>query len=55
MSAPKPHDPRATGISPDQLTAQFEEILAQPTHSLADEAEVLGQAHTLLNEALQER
>ncbi|MHA2788905.1 hypothetical protein ACXZ66_07150 [Corynebacterium sp. S7] len=54
MSAPKPQDPRATGISPEELTAEFEEILAQSTHSLADEAQVLGQAHALLNDALQE-
>ncbi|SER52822.1 hypothetical protein [Corynebacterium cystitidis] len=53
MSAPKPHDPRTSAISPEDLTQQIDEILAQPVNNLAEETERLTRAHSVLHDALQ--
>lgn len=55
MKPPMPRDPRAPYTTPDEVTAQFEEILAEDTDSLADEVDVLTRAHAVLGHALQER
>ncbi|WP_394281658.1 hypothetical protein [Corynebacterium sp.] len=54
MSAPKPHDPRTTAVRPEDLTRTFDEILAQPADTLAEEVDLLARAHSVLHDALQD-
>lgn len=54
MSAPKPHDPRTTQHSPQEVRERVEAILAEPADSLLDEASQLACAHDVLSDALRE-
>lgn len=53
VAAPKPHDPRATHVSAEELREQFNELLAEPAETLAGEVALLTRAHSLLHDALQ--
>ncbi|MDK8663158.1 hypothetical protein [Corynebacterium coyleae] len=55
MKPPMPRDPRAPHTTPEEVTSQFEAILAEDTESLADEVDALTRAHAVLGHALQER
>ena len=54
VSAPKPHDPRTTQHSPQEVRERVEAILAEPADSLLDEASQLARAHDVLSDALRE-
>lgn len=49
---PIPHDPGAHGPSPEEITAQINEILSRPAETLPTEVEHLEEAYRVLNEAL---
>ncbi|WJY67993.1 hypothetical protein [Corynebacterium auris] len=53
MNAPIPRDPRRPRIDGAELSRRVDDILAEPVSSLREEAERLGRAHALLNDALQ--
>lgn len=55
MKPPMPRDPRTPHTTPEEITSQFEAILAEDTESLADEVDALTRAHAVLGHALQER
>ncbi|AEK92290.1 Hypothetical protein CpMEX30_1020 [Corynebacterium pseudotuberculosis] len=50
---PKPHDPRAQKISPDEVRSELEKILSEVPNDLATESELLARAHEVLHSALQ--
>ena len=49
---PVPGDPRAQALDPDELVAQVEAILNEPTDGPTEELEQLQAAHAILNNAL---
>ena len=50
---PKPHDPARAAVSPVDVEKRLSDILSRQVSSLAEEAAVLEEAHSLLSEALQ--
>lgn len=52
-NAPKPHDPRDTGISPEEIQQRFDEALEAVPLDLTEEAAMLSRAHDVLHDALQ--
>ncbi|MDU0477624.1 hypothetical protein QVA66_00020 [Staphylococcus chromogenes] len=53
MTAPKPHDPRALRVTPEEVERQVTEILGESPSTLAEEAEQLARAHDVVHNALQ--
>lgn len=49
---PMPRDPSAPRVVPEELSARVEAILAEPAATLREEAQLLGRAHAVLNDAL---
>ena len=52
--APKPHDPRRTGISPEELRSKVDSVLSRVPSTIRDELEQLAEAHDVLAEALKD-
>ncbi len=52
--APKPHDPRRAGISPEDLRSKVDSVLSRVPSTIRDELEQLAEAHDVLAEALKD-
>lgn len=52
MVTPKPRDPNQPSISPEELSARIDAILAEPADDPISEAEQLEAAHRVLSETL---
>lgn len=52
MSAPKPHDPRNTGVRPEELSENYTAVFADDAPELADQLAQFEAAHELLSGAL---
>ena len=54
MPAPKPHDPRAPRVTPDEVDQRVADILREDADELEAEKDQLERAHAVLHDALQE-
>lgn len=52
MAVPIPRDPRSPRITPEDVDRRITEILDEPAETLAEQADRLSRAHTVLSEAL---
>ena len=55
MLVPKPHDPNAPAITPDELADELAEVFSEQPADLAAEADQLERAHQVLQRGLQEK